>query len=228
MDNLRVWKAVERTDPRATKQFSRGGGFRGTAISPMWLIKRATELWGPIGDRWGISITRHQVIDGAPILLGDPPAVVGRESIHVVEAEVWYPGENGTGHLPCFGQTQLVGKNKNGVFTDEEAPKKSLTDALTKGLSWLGFAADVHMGLFDDVKYVNTITREFQEEEAAAEKEEAKRQGIAALRAAANRGLDALAVTFKSMPKEMREACEEEKNILKAQLMGANHAAASA
>ena len=36
--------------------------------------------------------------------------------------------------------------------------KKVATDALTKGLSKLGFNADVFMGKFDDNKYVNSLT----------------------------------------------------------------------
>ena len=40
------------------------------------------------------------------------------------------------------------------LFMDEEAAKKAVTDAVTKCLSYLGLAGDVHMGLFDDSKYV--------------------------------------------------------------------------
>jgi len=155
-DNLKLWNEVSKTDPAHTKSFSKGGGFKGTAISPMWLIYRATEQWGPMGSAWGVRIISEKIVNGAPIV-NDAGAVIGSESIHVVQAEVYHPG----GCVPCFGQTTFVGRNKNGIFTDEEAPKKSLTDALTKGLSWLGFAADVHMGLFDDVKYVNDVRGEF-------------------------------------------------------------------
>lgn len=155
-DNLALWNAVSTTDPASTKQFSRGGGFSGTAISPTWLIRRATEQWGPMGEKWGVRIIQSGVLDGHP-LLDAKGQVVGVAKIHFVQAEVFHPG----GSVPCFGQTTLVGQNKHGFFTDEEAPKKSLTDALTKGLSWLGFAADVHMGLYDDVKYVAELKKQF-------------------------------------------------------------------
>lgn len=36
---------------------------------------------------------------------------------------------------------------------DHDAPKKALTDAITKGLSYLGFCADVFLGEFDGNKY---------------------------------------------------------------------------
>ena len=54
-----------------------------------------------------------------------------------------------------------------GPFTDEEAPKKSLTDALSKAMSWLGFAADIHLGRWDDNKYVNAAARAYEGERAA-------------------------------------------------------------
>ena len=45
-------------------------------------------------------------------------------------------------------------------FHDEEAPKKSITDAMTKCLSLLGFAAEIHLGLYDDNKYASDRQRE--------------------------------------------------------------------
>ena len=148
---LALWNAVEKTNPYYTKQFSRGGGFKGTAINAIYLIKKATEQWGPMGQKWGVRIIDEKVMKGAPVLNGDG-IEIAKEQVHVVRVEVW--GPNGI-CAPGFGQTTFVGRNKNGMFTDEEAPKKSLTDAVSKALSWLGFSADVHLGLFDDNKYVN-------------------------------------------------------------------------
>jgi hypothetical protein len=62
------------------------------------------------------------------------------------------------GEVPCVGQTMFVTKRNDGLFTDEEAPKKSVTDAISKALSWLGFAADVYLGKFDGNKYTNEET----------------------------------------------------------------------
>jgi hypothetical protein len=48
---------------------------------------------------------------------------------------------------------------------DDECFKKVTTDALTKGLSKLGFNADVFMGQYDDNKYVAQMKKEFSKEE---------------------------------------------------------------
>jgi hypothetical protein len=82
------------------------------------------------------------------------------------------PIHSGNGTVEHFGQTTFVGKNKNGYFTDEEAPKKSLTDAIGKALSMLGFSADIYLGLFDDNKYVND--RKAEAAKAGAPKAEIK------------------------------------------------------
>lgn len=153
--NLELWNSVRTPDPAHTKAFNRGGGFKGTATSPTYLIRLATEKWGPMGGNWGVEIVSERIVDGAPLIGKDGITVIGREMVHVCQIKLRHPG----GEVPAFGQTQFVGVNKYGPFTDEEAPKKSLTDALTKALSWLGFAADIHLGLFDDVNYVRDVKR---------------------------------------------------------------------
>ena len=154
-DKLALWSAVEKTDPKFTKEFNRSGGFKGTAINPTWLAKRATETFGPIGIGWGYAIQDESYQKGHDFI-NENGQVLGSVVIHKLRLEVWYIWNGSLGRVQQFGQTEFVGRNKYGLFTDEEAPKKSLTDALSKCLSLIGFAADVHMGLFDDNKYVNT------------------------------------------------------------------------
>jgi hypothetical protein len=162
--NLALWNSVQTTDPRFTKSFSRSGGFRGTAISHHWQQKRATETFGPKGLGWGSKILAEEYAQGAP-LVHDKHGVIGREIVHVVRIELWYVLDGKRGSVEAFGQTTFVGSNKHGTFTDEEAPKKSLTDAEAKALASLGFSADVHMGMFDDVKYVNDLKASIAEAE---------------------------------------------------------------
>lgn len=159
MSNTDLWQAVEKTDPAFTKQFSRGGGFKGTATNATYLARKATEQFGPCGIGWGVQVVDEEVIEGAPLLLEG--IVVAHERIHKVRAKLWYKRGGERGEVEQFGQTQMVGKNKNGFFTDEEAPKKSLTDAMSKCLSLLGFSADIHLGLYDDNKYVASLQAEF-------------------------------------------------------------------
>jgi hypothetical protein len=145
-ENLKLWQSVEKTDPKYTKAFSKAGGFSGTAINATYLIRKATEQWGPMGSTWGPLVEDERYVEGAEGTV-----------IHVLRIKFRHPG----GEFHSYGQTTFVGKNKNGPFTDEEAPKKSLTDAITKALSMLGFSADVFLGLYDDNKYVSDRKAEF-------------------------------------------------------------------
>lgn len=163
-NNLALWRSVEKTDPNYTKPFNRGGGFRGTGVGGTYLALRATETFGPIGIGWGLEILDEELMQGAP--LGDGAF----EQVHKVRVKLWYVLDGQRGEVVQFGQTTFVGRNKNGLYTDEEAPKKSLTDAMSKCLSLLGFAADVHLGRFDDNKYVTDLQQEFAEKYEAEAK----------------------------------------------------------
>ena len=157
--NLNIWDAVQATDPKYTKAFNRGGGFKGTATNATYLAKKATEQFGPCGLGWGVNVVNEQLITGAPHM--SEGVVIANDIIHKLHVKFWYVRDGVRGEIEQFGQTQMVGKNKNGFYTDEEAPKKSMTDAMSKCLSLLGFSADIHLGLYDDNKYVSEMQEKF-------------------------------------------------------------------
>lgn len=141
-DNLELWEKYFKPHKDATKKAPKGL----TAIDPMWNIRCATEQWGPMGDRWGFKVLEEKVIESRR----NPDAV------HQVLIEMWYPSiteESGVATIQSFGGTPLEGEYSTGSFFDDDAAKKSVTDALSKALSWLGFGAAVHMGMFDSNKY---------------------------------------------------------------------------
>lgn len=154
--HMKIWESVCTTDPKHTKNFKRGGGFSGTAINPTYLVMRATETFGPMGMGWGLDIEDESIMEGASIF-DDSGRVIAKEQIHKLRVCLWYVHDGNRYEVRHFGQTMFVSKTRYGPFTDEEAPKKSLTDAMTKCLSMLGFSADVHMGLYDDNKYVTDL-----------------------------------------------------------------------
>lgn len=147
-ENMRIWSAVEKTNPAHTKQVNQRGGF--TAISANYQIMRATEVFGPVGEGWGYDC-------GEPIF---------QDTLMIVPVTLWHSGDRTKTFGPMFGCEEW--KDKNGRV-DSDAPKKATTDAITKLLSHLGFNADVFLGRFDDQKYVQQVTREFAEAERAAE-----------------------------------------------------------
>jgi hypothetical protein len=163
-DNMAIWSKVEMTNPKDTKPFQRSGGFSGTAICPMSIAKRATELFGPLGIGWGIEELETK-IEGTD-----------EKKIWFAHVKVWYlhPVTKQKGEITQWGATEFIGKRSSGAFIDEEAAKKSVTDGWTKCMSMLGFSADVHLGKFDDSKYVNDARKRFDE---AAKAEAAGKSG---------------------------------------------------
>lgn len=150
MSKLELWESLEKTDPKYTKPFSRGGGFKGTAINGTYIIKRLTEAFGPCGKGWRFVLEGEDIHEGHQLKSGDIA------QLHIVRGHIEYRLDGEWYHTsPQFGQTMLVDANKNGTFMDEEAPKKSITDCISKCAVLLGIGADVHLGLFDDNKYVN-------------------------------------------------------------------------
>lgn len=152
-ENTKLWDMLGRTDPKHTKAFTRGGGFKGTAIKPIWSYLRMTEEFGACGTGWGVNPPVFDVQD------------CGEERLVFCTASIWY----GNREQVCFGVggDKVIGKNKFGLSTDDEAFKKAYTDAITNALKMIGVGADVHMGLFDDSKYVNSMKEEFAEPQAA-------------------------------------------------------------
>jgi hypothetical protein len=162
--NMRIWKALGKTDPAHTKQFQRAGGFRGTAIKPIWITQRLTELFGPAGVGWGTSEPQFTTVCGQD----------GEVLVYCTVAG-WYRDDpetanvfpDGTGKHMVYGvggdkAVAWVGRdNSRRIVCDDEAFKKAFTDAIGNAFKFVGVGADVHMGLFDDSKYVAEVREEF-------------------------------------------------------------------
>jgi len=147
-----LWDILAKTDPAHTKKFTRPGGFKGTAIKPIYLERKMTEQFGPCGVGWGFD---EPVF--SPIQAGDEMAVY-------CTLTVWYRQGDVTGKVSGVGGDMILKQFSNGrIAVDDEAYKKAFTDALGNALKHLGMSADVHMGQHDDNKYVSDLRREFSE-----------------------------------------------------------------
>lgn len=152
MSNTALWDRLGKTDPAHTKQFKRGGGFSGTAIKPMWSYRRMTEEFGPCGVGWGVNEPSFRLVEAEG------------EILVYCTASVWYRLKDDVATVYGVGGDKVVSKNKYGLQTDDEAFKKAYTDAITNALKLIGVGADVHMGLFEDSKYVAEMRDEFADE----------------------------------------------------------------
>ncbi|SFO02890.1 hypothetical protein [Xenorhabdus japonica] len=174
--NLRIWKAVQRTDPRFTKPLE-GMGYSGTSINSNYMFMRATEIFGPAGQGWGYDVLEEKCIDGIPMtepvldernkqiairFLRDGDGSLIFTQNHSIKILFWYVNEQGErGEFTSYGATPYRYQSAYGPKADGEVLKKSLTDAIKKALSMLGFSADVFMGMHDNPEYLAENKIEF-------------------------------------------------------------------
>jgi hypothetical protein len=175
--NMQIWAQVEKTDTRFTKK-AKVNGQDITSLSGTAMVMRATELFGPVGIGWGWKIIEERFDEGHEIYVGegDKRSCIGREIGHTLKIALWFTQDGQRGEIEQYGCTRYQYKTSYGMTTDGEAPKKSLTDAIKKALSMLGFSADVFLGLFDDQAYVNQLKEEQAIEQAADKDAEILRQ----------------------------------------------------
>lgn len=165
-DNLELWHKVEKTNPKYTKN-AKVGGNAITSISPQFQIMNVTEQFGSYGSTWGFKdIELDYSLVNTPFkrekkegvypnqkVVGLEDAVMG---LVVFKATFFYP----SGEFPIINSISLFTNNEMTKIDDNFA-KKIETDALTKAISKLGFNADIFMGKFDDVRYVEEMKKEF-------------------------------------------------------------------
>lgn len=140
--SLELWSKVEKTNPKYTKKANVKGN-QITSIAPQYQIKNVTEQFGVYGKTWGFKSLEFDYT------LKDLGLVV----LHAV---FFFPD----GEFPIKNAQALFIDNAK-TKVDDNFAKKLETDTLTKAISKLGFNADIFLGLFDDVKYLNDVTLEF-------------------------------------------------------------------
>jgi len=146
--NLELWNKVEKTNPKYTKKANVGGN-NITSIAPQYQIKNVTEQFGVYGKTWGFKQLNFDY------------SLVSEFGLVVLDAVFFFPD----GEFPIKNAQKLFMDNAKTKIDDNFA-KKLETDTLTKAISKLGFNADIFLGLFDDVKYLADVTKEFSEKPA--------------------------------------------------------------
>lgn len=151
--NLDLWEAHADIDPAFTKAIT-GKAYKGTSPNPQYVIKCLTEMFGPVGQGFGWEV------------LAEEFTPLGDEILHWCRIRFWHTKREH--YYEAYGQTKALMKTRDkGLMADEDAPKKSLTDAIIKAASQLGIAANIFLGRWDDQKYVAELRDEFRQDEQA-------------------------------------------------------------
>jgi uncharacterized short protein YbdD (DUF466 family) len=191
--NLALWRLNETTDPGHTKPVKLGRSM--TAIDAYYQIKRATETFGPVGVGWGWELAEEVL---------EVNQVQGITAFAKCKVSLWFmdpaTGEHCKGPV-VIGMNQLF--SKAGI-PDDEAFKKATTDGITKALSYLGFSADIFMGLYDDSKYVDRMRQEHQRKADATGQKLPPIITKALADLPALNDLDELTITWKALQPDLK------------------------
>ena len=153
-NNLVLWDSVTKTDPQYTKQAQKGQYYF-TSIAPVYQFREATRVFGIQGIGWGILVGsekfQKETFDETVILTYD--------------AILYFTYDGQRGEIPIHAQEKACYRTQgaNGYLKiDDEVRKKVVTNAKTKGLSELGFNADIFMGMFDNSEYRDLLEAELR------------------------------------------------------------------
>tara|TARA_R110000822_G_scaffold230265_1_gene362399 strand:+ start:40 stop:822 length:783 start_codon:yes stop_codon:yes gene_type:complete len=154
-DNLSLWNKVQTSKSETLKGVNLGRKFK--SINAHSQVMAATEQFGPMGLGWGYEPTYEEIFGMLRCQLKMWAIIDGQRSE--------FYSEGGCAIEPVAGDDAR--SIRKAAMANSDIFKKATTDALTKGLSVLGFNADVFLGLWDDNKYVQEQKRQEQEERDA-------------------------------------------------------------
>lgn len=135
--NIALWKSVEETNPEYMHEVKYP--FKHLTIDAQFQILTATKLWGPYGSKWGV---KNETFAAIPLDTKNVCSVI-------YSATFFYPD----GEFGINSDIFIYVKAKETYKANNDFAKKVSTDAMTKGLSKLGFSADIFMGKYDGGKY---------------------------------------------------------------------------
>ena len=142
-EKMELWNKLEKTNPDHTKPAPSSYGKKITTIDAMHQIKNMTEAFGPVGKGWSYVASYHYT-----------------DKLVFAEIKIQYCLEGKWYEYGPVCSVAPLGHRKGGL--DDEAPKKAMTDAMTKAFSHLGLNADVFLGKFDSNKYVEDAKKHFE------------------------------------------------------------------
>lgn len=197
MNNRAFWDRVQKTDPRRVKPIT-GKQYKGNSPQPYYLVERMTEEFGMCGIGWGIHILSERM-----------ERLTDTDVLHIAAIELWYMQDEKRGSIEQVGQTKAAYMTSKGaMMVDEDAPKKSVTDAMTKCMSYLGFSGDIFSGHWDDNKYVQTITEEFKQVDAEKQTQVDLKEACEQMKSADS--IESLKAIFASWYKFFERPAEKE------------------
>lgn len=158
--NIRLWNSVEKTDVGHTKPVTIGSR-KYTAIDATYQQKKATEIFGPYGETWGLKESEFDY------------CMAEQSGLVIHRAVFFYPSQLNAGGSVGHPSAQFPIHNAIKAFKfrskqdgekyldiDEDFAKKMETNTISKALSRIGFNTDVFLGKFENQMYMDALKLE--------------------------------------------------------------------
>lgn len=140
MDKMTIWNAGYNVPNDALKSFN-NGRFKGSSIEPTWRYRVLTELFGACGRGWRfVQVSSGYSPDGSAHYCTGYIEYVTEGTL--AEPDAWiHRTSTVTGGTPVYAKGQ------------DEIPKMSETDCVSKICHHMGIGGSVYAGKFDGDKY---------------------------------------------------------------------------
>jgi len=187
-DNMELWNSVEKSSPYQLSKITFGRGF--ISINAHSQVKKATEVFGVMGEGWKVE---GEIVGNTP------------EDFCIIQVNAFRKVEGGwSAPVTQFGCAEW--KSAKGKM-DVDAPKKAMTDGMTKCLSYWGMNADVFLSEWDN-KDIDQAKRA----ENAAEDTKSVSVYVDNILACAN--MDELKTKYMEVPNHLKAAGTESAELI--------------
>jgi hypothetical protein len=137
---METYKKLSTPPPDALKTIQAGRLKGKSDINPQWRYEIMTSVFGVCGIGWKYEVINREFVSGA----NGEIAVFVDILLYVKVDDKW------SEPIPANGGSMFIAKERNGMFTSDEAVKMATTDALGTAMKMIGVAADVYRGKKND------------------------------------------------------------------------------
>lgn len=143
--NLNIWEQVENTPKDLITEIDASDGKKLNSVASINRIKKATEIFGAYGEKWGLKTLQHKEQRLFDTLV-----------LATLDAVFFYEIDNKKNEFEITNSLPIVSLKDKQMQVNYTYRKAIETDTITKALSRLGFNADI----YTDGELVGTAQQE--------------------------------------------------------------------
>ena len=132
-NNLQLWEQVQETPKDLITKIDAGDSKNLNTVAPINRIKKATEMFGAYGEKWGLKTLVHK-----------EQRIFNTLLVATLDAVFFYEKDNKVIEFEITNSLPIVCLVDKVMKVNHTYRKAIETDTITKALSRLGFNADIY------------------------------------------------------------------------------------